>query len=345
MREGRPRVAVVGAGLMGRWHAAYAARASSMVAAIVDPDRRAAAELRRRHRAARTFDTLNECLAAESIDVVHVCTPVKCHAAVIETALRAGKHVLAEKPLAETAADTSRLLALAGEAGVRLGVVHQFPWQRGFRRVRRHLDRLGQPIRLAFQACTAGGEGRSAAERLDLLLEICPHPWSLFFALVGPRLLRAGWQVLRYTNDSLIVHGRLDGLSLEIAIDLLGRPPRNELMIMGTQATAHVDLYHGCSVLERGGNSRCEKIVRPLARSIVLLAAASVNLAERLVRWEPAYPGLMRLIGAFHESVTTRRPVPPVAAEILGTATFLDQVRQQRPSEDLCAVTTIAPTG
>jgi predicted dehydrogenase len=70
---------------------------------------------------ARPATSAESLIAAEDVDAVLIATPGS-HAELTATALRAGKHVLAEKPLALTIADVRRLEALASEHGVVLQV-------------------------------------------------------------------------------------------------------------------------------------------------------------------------------------------------------------------------------
>ncbi len=65
-------------------------------------------------RAYRSYDAM---LADPEIDVVDICTPTHTHHALALAALRAGKHVLCEKPMARTAAEAREMAAAAGEAG------------------------------------------------------------------------------------------------------------------------------------------------------------------------------------------------------------------------------------
>jgi predicted dehydrogenase len=61
----------------------------------------------------RAFDSPEELVVADGVDVVHVCTPNHLHAPLAAAALQAGKHVVCEKPLATTAAEAERLVEAA----------------------------------------------------------------------------------------------------------------------------------------------------------------------------------------------------------------------------------------
>ena len=65
-------------------------------------------------------------LADSSIDAVHNCTPNDLHHEVTAAALAAGKHVLAEKPLAMDSAETADLVARAQHAGTVTGVCFNY---------------------------------------------------------------------------------------------------------------------------------------------------------------------------------------------------------------------------
>jgi predicted dehydrogenase len=109
----RLRAGIVGAGFMGEVHARAVRAAGGVVARVAasTPERSAAAAARLgAEGAAESADAL---LAAEDVDVVHVCTPNALHAPVAEQALTAGKPVVCEKPLATTVEDAQRLTTCA----------------------------------------------------------------------------------------------------------------------------------------------------------------------------------------------------------------------------------------
>lgn len=71
---------------------------------------------------ARVHDSVEELLADPAVDVVDIALPPILQPDVIRRALQAGKHVLAQKPLAVTYREASEVVALAAEAGVILAV-------------------------------------------------------------------------------------------------------------------------------------------------------------------------------------------------------------------------------
>jgi predicted dehydrogenase len=320
------RAAIVGAGLMGHWHARYAARAGAEITAIIDQNGAAAGRLRNRYPAAAVFENLADGLAGAAFDIAHVCTPPASHAVLVAAALRAGRHVLAEKPLTVSADETRELLALAARFGVRLNPVHQFPFQEGFRRVCRDLDRLGALARVSFRTCTAGGDGRKPAERRRVLQEIAPHPLSLVRALRGSGAPRLNWEVREYTADELVFAASDGGTCYEALISLRGRPIRNELVLLGSRASALVDLFHGYAVFEPGAGGRLAKAMRPFRFGTGLLASAGLNMLKRTLRWEPAYPGLQTLIREFYRAVRGRGPAPIADEEMTEVAAFVDRL-------------------
>ena len=108
------RAAVVGTGFMGRVHAEALARIGVPVLGFVgsSPERVTAAGL------APAYGSFDEMLDDDRVDVVHICSPNELHHAQVMAALRAGKHVVCEKPLALTAAQARELCSAAAELGL-----------------------------------------------------------------------------------------------------------------------------------------------------------------------------------------------------------------------------------
>ena len=116
--------AVVGTGFIGPVHVEGLRRAGVPVAGIVgsSPDKsQAAAE---RLGLPRGYESFDELIRDDSVSAVHLTTPNRFHFEQAAAALRAGKHVLCEKPLAMTSAESAELVRLARESGCAAGVAY-----------------------------------------------------------------------------------------------------------------------------------------------------------------------------------------------------------------------------
>lgn len=75
---------------------------------------------------AHWYDSVDALLAREPLDFVDICTPPNSHAALIEQALQAGRHVLCEKPLVLRVAEAQCVAAAATRAGRVVHAVHNW---------------------------------------------------------------------------------------------------------------------------------------------------------------------------------------------------------------------------
>ena len=128
-RAYRPRIGVIGAGGIVSAHLDAYRTAGWEVAAICNRTR-AKAEAKAAEFAprARVTDRWEEVLADPAIDVVDIIPHPADRLPIIEAALRAGKHVLSQKPFVLDLAEGRRLVALARENGVKLAVNQNGRW-------------------------------------------------------------------------------------------------------------------------------------------------------------------------------------------------------------------------
>src|ERR1044071_9841804 len=95
-------IAFVGAGLVAHMHArAVAECAGAQLIGVYDLDAARAEALTARY-GGRAFQSLDHLLEHPRVQAVHVLTPPAGHVAASLASLRAGKHVLVEKPVADT---------------------------------------------------------------------------------------------------------------------------------------------------------------------------------------------------------------------------------------------------
>src|SRR5918994_3812304 len=114
---GQLRAAIAGTGFVGAVHARSARLAGARRAGVAASSEESAAAAASRLGAERSFASAEAMVEAEGIDVVHICTPNHLHLPLAEAALRAGKHVICEKPLALDAEGAERLVKAAAEVG------------------------------------------------------------------------------------------------------------------------------------------------------------------------------------------------------------------------------------
>lgn len=326
-----PRICIVGAGLMGRWHAHELRRLGLTVHAVADPGP-AGDTLTRRHPGARRYRTLAEAIRDADPDVVHVCTPRDTHTPLVTEALTAGCHVIVEKPVASTLEDTEGLVALARRRRRTLCPVHQYPFQDGVLAALAKRDRIGAIRHLDAVACSAGADGAPDAERHQVALEILPHPLSLVDAVFPGRLGAVRWEGVATGPGELRVVGSLDAVSVGMLISMAGRPTRNTLRVVGERGTCHVDLFHGFSTIETGEVSQRSKILRPFALASATLTAASANLARRALRRAPAYPGLRELLRRCYRAIADGSDPPISLQSTLDVAAALAAIADALPA-------------
>jgi len=121
------RVGLIGAGWMGRAHAAAfegAARifgsepATLRIMAVADVSEAAARDFAGRFGVARWTTDWRSIVADPALDVIDITTPNDVHPEIALAAIAAGKHVYCEKPMANTAAEARAMSAGAKAAGV-----------------------------------------------------------------------------------------------------------------------------------------------------------------------------------------------------------------------------------
>lgn len=138
------RTAVIGYGLGGlAFHAPLVDAVSGLQLAIVATSRAALVHERYPHV---TVTDAASAIADPTIQLVVISTPNDSHFALARDALLAGKHVVIDKPFANSAADGETLIGLAKERSLVLSAFHNRRWDGDFLTVRKLLDsgRLGE---------------------------------------------------------------------------------------------------------------------------------------------------------------------------------------------------------
>ena len=197
------RIAVIGAGFMGERHARiYAGMPDVELVAVCDVREAAARELASRTGAA-AYSDYRALLGRDDVDAVSVCTPDGLHREPCELALRSGRHVLVEKPIATTVADAEAIVEAASRAGAVLLVGHCLRFDPRYDQARQAAARgeLGA-IQTIYtrRANTVAAQDRLGG-RCSLPLFLGVHDYDVMRWLVGGEVERvtaeSKWGLLR----------------------------------------------------------------------------------------------------------------------------------------------------
>ena len=176
-KTGILRAGVIGAGVFGAYHAAqWAKTAGVTLAGVLDPHPERAGALTARF-GGEAFGDLAAFLA--QVDVVSVCSPAVTHGACALTALRAGKAVYVEKPIATDPADAD---AIVGEAARRSLIAACGFLERATFAAMGLFDAPEAPLRLEARRF-----GAPSPRNLDVsvVIDLMIHDLDLALALTG----------------------------------------------------------------------------------------------------------------------------------------------------------------
>jgi predicted dehydrogenase len=139
--------AVIGLGFVGRAHVESLRRLGIPVRGALGGSVETTAAACKSLNLERAYTSLDELAADATIDVVHLCTPNYLHFDQTGRLMRAGKHVLCEKPLTMDSAESELLVALARETGKVGGVAYNLRYYPLCQEARALVEKgaIGQP--------------------------------------------------------------------------------------------------------------------------------------------------------------------------------------------------------
>ncbi len=186
------RVAQVGVGYWGKnLLRNLRALPEAEVVLACDRDADALARAEQQHPGLRTTQRFEDLLEDDAVEAVAVATETPLHFVMAEAALRAGKHVLVEKPMAQTAEQARRLVALAEERDRRLMVGHLLRYHPAFEHVEKMAAGgvLGDVHYLYSTRVNLG----IVRERENAFESLAPHDLAVALAVLGgePRTVAA----------------------------------------------------------------------------------------------------------------------------------------------------------
>lgn len=155
--------------------------------------------VRQRFPSAFVTKRLDDLLAVEGVNAVVICTEATSHYAVARQCLKAGKHILVEKPLTIQVSESEELNALANENNLVLMVGHTFIYNAAIRKLKEYVSAGADQLYYLYAQRTNLGPVR---RDVNALWDLATHDIAIFNYLledtpewvsaVGARVLRNG---------------------------------------------------------------------------------------------------------------------------------------------------------
>lgn len=311
--DDRMRVAVIGAGYWGP-NLARNVRASETceLAVICDLDIARAQLLADRIGGVPVTADLAEVLADPTIDAVAIATPARTHHAIVLAALAAGKHVMVEKPLADTRERGLEMVELARQQGLVLMADHTYCYTPAVLKIRELIDdgMLGEILFVDSVRINLG----LIQPDVDVFWDLAPHDLSIMdFVLPGGLAVTS---VSAHGSDPLATGKSCVGylaMPLEcgamahIHVNWLSPTKIRQMVIGGTERTLvwdDLNPQQRLSVYDRGVD------IAAVSKATAADARAA-NISYRLGdTWAPALPereALAGVVAEFAASVRERR--------------------------------------
>jgi predicted dehydrogenase len=162
-------------------------------------------EGKRVRESVRVYDTLDELLADPAVELVSLCSPLRSEqAAHAVKAMRAGKHVYAEKPVATTEADLDLIVDAARQTGMQFHEMGGSQLSQPYRAVHDAIaaGAIGTVVQVFAQKCYPWTERRPADERIDggLALQVGVYLARFVEHVAGVRIAGAAMAETRAGN-------------------------------------------------------------------------------------------------------------------------------------------------
>jgi len=300
-------LAVAGAGAWGRNHIRTLASMRGVeLRWIVEPEEARRESARDLAPRARATGEVEEALADPRLDGLVVASPTPTHVPLTRAALRAGKHVLVEKPLAPNGDLAWDLVRRARAAKRHLAVGHLLLYHPGLEKLKHILDRgeLGDPYYVTSQRTNLGrirtDEGTLtslAPHDISVMVWLFRH-WPVAVTAHGAAYVQPEWEDVVFLN----LYFRR-GLVGHVHLSWLDPQKVRRMSVVGSRRMAVFDDMDPTGALRVHDKA----VRRDVAGDPTLAALEVFDGRTRVVRVPPSEPLRLEL-GAFAQSIRTGRP-------------------------------------
>ncbi|MFN0152508.1 MAG: Gfo/Idh/MocA family protein [bacterium] len=204
------KIGIVGCGYWGlNLVRNFADARGGSVAVLCDADEKSLAKAKRFAPDAALTRSFDDALGSD-VDALVLATPAAAHATMAIAALRAGKHVFVEKPLATTARDAARVVDLAEARGLTLMVGHTFLYNAAVLQIRDRIKsgEIGDVYYIYQQRLNLG----KVRDDVNVMWNLAPHDISIVLCWLDEMPTAVSAKGLTFLQDSIedVVFASLD---------------------------------------------------------------------------------------------------------------------------------------
>jgi UDP-N-acetyl-2-amino-2-deoxyglucuronate dehydrogenase len=307
----------IGAGAIAHFHArAVAAASGGRLVGVVSRRQATAENFAREHGIGFATDDTHALLAQPGLDAVCITTPSALHLEPALAAIRAGKHLMIEKPLDSTIEGTDHILSEAEKAGVRVGSIFQARFGDAARQLKAAID-AGRFGRMVLASCyvkwnrTAeyytGWKGRISEDGGGAVINQAIHGIDLLQWFAGMPEEVFAWTTRR-------VHTRIESedtsvAALKFASGALGTIEASTALWPGFSRRLEICGENGSAVMEDDDITRWEfRVAQPEDERIRATRESDAMGSGAAAPMAIKFEGHLRQIQDFIDGIRERRP-------------------------------------
>ena len=283
---------IIGLGWFGEWHAAaLAGLANVELHALCTRTESRLKDLGERFSVKHLYTDYNEMLADPELEAVSITTMWDQHTAPALAAIKAGKHVFLEKPMASTVADCRAIVAAARDSDKYFMVGHIVRFQPRYAAAKREIEagNIGDVISIYARRNVPVSVGTSVLPKIGPIIGDGIHDTDIMLWYTGARIESAYAQ-------SLNVHGhkypdvgwtmyRFDSGAIGVCENIWCMPdnrgffPDERMEVMGTEGAIYIqENYPSLSVVVKDGSYMPDSTYWPEIRPGILGGALADEL-------------------------------------------------------------------
>ncbi|WP_299486676.1 Gfo/Idh/MocA family oxidoreductase [Acaryochloris sp. IP29b_bin.137] len=323
------RAAVIGTGVISKEHLAFLQTSvQANLVGVCDLSRVAAQYASQRFQAEAAYTNYKQMLAEARPDIVHVLTPPNTHFSIVTDCLKAGAHVICEKPITPTYEEFKVLGELARAYDLHLIEDYNYLFNEPILTINEIVaaGKLGQiqdiEVRMALDVRSGG---RFADKNLpnpvhhlpagvvhDVITHLC---YLTLQYLPSIEQITSAWN--NHGGGNLFKYDDLDALIIgqsvhaRIRFSSYTRPECFEVKIRGKEGYAETDLFHPYvrTVLPRVVGKQLSPLVNHFESGKTFLGASINNFWNKIMQKTP-YEGLNLFLTKTYEALAANTPLP-----------------------------------